>query len=155
MACGMIDECFICDEIEKLDNDLKFITIIEPVLPVEMVFPRMKRRYLVIASQDGSAYKDYMDVYDAFTISDGAGNNLRTRVYWFQQYLVEFRDGQLHTQDSEIGNYVVVVQDDKPYDKTKQNHITVAICQHCQVGIFHLIPVIFDEQNPNLDEVDI
>ena len=156
MASGMLEGCFICDEIEKIEKNEKYITRIEKYSTrIEPVFPRVKRRYLVITSEDGPEYNEYIDVYDVFTLRDGAGNNLKRRVHLFQKYLVEFRYGQIYTQDSEIGQTVVAFQDNKPYDRKKQYNVTFAECQRCQVGIFQLTPVIFDEQNPNLEEVDI
>ena len=150
MASGMLEGCFICDEIEKIEKNEEYITP-----RIEPVFPRLKRRYLVIPSEDGPEYNEYIDVYDAFTLRDGAGNNLKRLVHLFQKYLVEFRNGKIYTKDSERGHTEVAFQDNKEYDMKKQYNITVAECQHCQVGIFQLTPVIFDEQNPNMEEVDI
>ena len=154
MASGMREDCFtidcfICDEVEKLEN-YQYIT-----LPTEVVSPRLRRRYLVIPNEYGPDFNEFIDVYDAYTLRDRQGNNLKREVNLFQKYLVELRNGEIVTKDNERGHIEIGFQDNQKYDVTKQYNITVDVCPHCQVGIFLLSPVIFDEHNPDMEAVDI
>ena len=137
----MYQGCFSSEDFDKYTNR------------VEVVFPRVKRRYLHINGYNGD---EYIDLYDVFTLRDRTGRNLKGRIHDFQQFLVEFRDGHRFTPRRQTGITVVWFQDNMQYDKNQRYNVTFHkyVRAGVEVGMFELIPVILTQQDLNLEEVD-
>ena len=111
---------------------------------VEAVFPQSRPRFLEI---DGK----YMNLYEALTIRDKRGNNLRGRIHEMYKYLVEFRDGERITPQHEEGSVRVWLLNGVEYDEKKKYHVTVErwVLWGKDMGIFRLTPEDF-----KMEEVD-
>ena len=154
LNCIDPDCCFICDqvqklEIQKLDNN-EYIN-----LPTEDVWPRQRRRYLVIPDDHGPAFNEFFDVYDAYTIKNIHGDDVKREVHLFTKYLVEVRNGKIVTKDKERGLIELEFQDNQKYDATKQYNLIVDVCPDCKVGSFLLSQVIFDDLQVLFDDLDL
>ena len=140
-------DCFICDEVQKLEN-YEYIN-----LPTEVVWPRQRRRYLVIPDERGPDFNEFFDVYDAYTIKNIHGDDVKREVHLVTNYLVEVRNGKIVTKDNERGPIELEFQDNQKYDATKQYNLIVDVCPDCKVGSFLLSQVVFDDLD--LEAVDI
>ena len=159
LHCIDPDSCFICDqvqkleiqklEIQKLDNN-EYINL---NVPTEVVRPRQRRRYLVIPDDHGPEFNEFFDVYDAYTIKNIHGDDVKREVHLVTNYLVEVRNGKIVTKDNERGPIELEFQDNQKYDATKQYNLIVDVCPDCKVGSFQLSQVVFDDLD--LEAVDI
>ena len=120
---------------------------------VEVVFPRVKRRYLHINGDMGDFY---IDLYEVCTLRNRRGQNLKGKLHELQQFLVEFRNGMRFTPRRQTGITVVGFQNNLQYDKNKRYNVIYGkyVRAGVEVGIFQLTPVILTQQNLNLEEVD-